>query len=203
MNAPTAMQAWRASAYSSVAATETIAIPKIQKHCFFTEHDLGLAPLDQFCFPSPSPRSGHPLAGPSPCPGKVWNRLADRPRNRFEMRGIAVESVEITTNQQGSHTCANRLSSSPSFPPLLPAACRTLHRVAQLVLLRVSSSRMQPTATCLPGQSSAALRALQPAASKSASGPATDPDLTAFGRLNSSTRTIRANRPGGPLLFAA
>ena len=199
MNAPTAVQVWRASADGNVAAAETFAMRRIRRHCFETERDLGLAPRDQFCFPSPSPRSGHPLAGPFPCPARVWNRLADHLRIRFELRGISVKSAAITTNQQGSHTCGNRLSSLLFSPPRSRAACRIQRRVPRPVPLLASSLLTQPTATCLPALSSAALRALQLAASISACRPATD--LTAFGRLNPSTRTIRASRPGGPLLF--
>ena len=201
MNAPTSLQVWRASACGAVAATETFAMPNIHRHCFRTEHGLSLAPRDQFCFLFPSPRSGRALAGPSSCPGRVWNRLADRLRNCFELLGFTVEPAAITTNQRGCHTCGNRLSSSPFSQLLLLAACRTLHRVARLVPQRVSSLLTQPTATCLPALSSAALRVLQPAASISVCRPATD--LTAFGRTTPKTRTIRASRPGGPLLFAA
>ena len=204
MNAPIFPPNWHCFAQAPIAPAETFVMAGIGGHCFQTGHEqVGRGPRSQCCFPYPSPRSGRSLAGPPLRGGRVGNRLLPNLRNHFQSGDIAVESAAITTKPRGSHTCGNRLSSSLFSPPHWQAACRTLHRAARRVLRRVSSLLTRPTATCLPALSWAALRALQPAASMSGSAPATDRYLTAFGRMNPSTRTIRADRPGGPLFFAA
>lgn len=201
MIVPRFLPLWHVFAYGGNYPVEMLAMREMWRHCFPTEHDHGLAPRDQFCFPSPSPRSGRVLAGPFHSRSRVWNRPAGQFRKSFASHVIAVDSAAITTNPRGNHLCANRLSSSLFSRPLWRAACRILPRAVRRVPLRGSSSRMRPMATCLPVPSSAALPGLPPAASISACRPATD--LTACGRLQPTTRTIRASRPGGPLLFAA
>ena len=204
MNAPIFSPIWHCSAQVVKSQPETFAMHGIGRHCFQTGHAaVGRVPRSQCCFPSPSQRSGQSLVGPTPLGGRVGNRLLPNLRNLFQSGDIAVESAAITTKPRGSTQCASRLSFSHFSPPLWLAACRTLRRAARLVPLRASSLLTRPMATCLPALSWAALRVLQPAASMSASAPATDRQITAFGRPNPSTRTIRANCPGGPLLFAA
>ncbi|KAF0116104.1 MAG: hypothetical protein FD150_589 [Rhodobacteraceae bacterium] len=158
------------------------------------------------CYPSPSLRSGPSQAGPILVRGSENADRVSRARNCFQIRDIAVESAAITTNLRGRSKCRSRLSSSPFFPLLWPVACRTPRPAAWQVrpLARWSLTRWMKT--CLQVPPSAALRALQPAVSSSAcraATRATEPltDLSAFGRIETRTRTIRADRPGGPFLL--
>ncbi len=154
--------------------------------------------------PSPSLRSGLFQAGPrlwaGHCPG-----IASRVKNCFEIRDIAVESGAITTNSRGSFPCASRLSSSPYFSRPSPAACRTPRRAGWPVPPLAPWSLTQPRVTFLPAQSSAGLPVSRPAGSRSAcrlATPATERlnDRSACGRTQLTKGTIRADRPGGPLL---
>ena len=204
MKTPMPPPVWQGSAQTREAPIWRIENKGTGAHCFRTGYDpTGCCPRIQCCFPTPSPRSGRPMAGPTPSVRRVGNPLPRHVRKHFQKCDIAVKSAAITTNQRGSLTCGNRYSSSLFSPPHWPAACRTLHRAEWLVPQQALWSPMRLTKTCLPVPRLAALQASQHAASKSASGPATDAFLTAFGRFTPLARTIRAGCPGGSLRFAA
>lgn len=204
MKTPMPPPIWQGSAQTREAPVSCIENRGTGGHCFHTGYDpTGRGPRIQCCFPTPSPRSGRSPAGPTPSVPRVGNPLPRHFRKHFQKCDIAVESAAITTNLRGSLTCGNRLSSLLFFPPLWPAACRILHRAGWLVPRQALWSPMRLMKTCLPGPRLAVWPVSQHAASKSASGPATDPFLTAFGRFTPLARTIRAGCPGGSLRFAA
>jgi hypothetical protein len=202
MNAPTAHVIWQAFAQDAARVSDVFAMAGAARHCFKVgqgEHSCSRRNYSNT--PTPSLRSGPSQAGPFPFAG----RGADCVRGVkfcFEIADIAVESAAITTNHRGSHPCASRLSFSHFSLRRWPVACRTPRRAGLRVPLRAPSLPMPPRVTCLPVPSSAALQALRPAASNLACRPVTRAtDLAAFGRFLPTARTIRANRPGGPLLL--
>jgi hypothetical protein len=188
----------------------------------------GFAAVEQPCLaPRPVPdcssplrRPGAPMAGPSfsgcrPAgraarPAPAWQDDADLVicnGKSFESPWFALLSATITTPNRGSHTCANRLSSSPFSPPRLPAACRTRPRAGWPVPQPARSWPMQPRMTCLPARSSVVWLALRPAASNWVCRPAaraTEPDpLTPAARvagrpLPDIDGVVRAAKPGRP-----
>ena len=159
------------------------------------------------CTPSPSRRSGPSQAGPTSFPQASDRRGSAEGASvgavptsfRFNFRWFALKSRAITTNQRGSLSCASRLSFFPFSFFRWPGACRTPRRAAWPVLLPVPQSRTQWMKTWSLARHSAVLPVRPPVASSWACRPATD--LTAFGRADASSRTIRADRPGGPFLF--
>ncbi len=153
------------------------------------------------CRPFPSQRSGPSQTGPASFRRSAAD-CSPKVKNCFEIRVIAIDSAAITTTHRGSLPCASRLSFLLFSPHRWPVACRTPLRAGWRGPLPGLSSPMQPRATSLPARSSAALRAPHPAGSNWACRPAARPtELTAFGRLKSITRAIRAHRPGGPSSF--
>jgi hypothetical protein len=205
MKLPTPLPFWRAFAQLQASVFIRFAMAPSAGHCFQASqrqpsHDL----RSRRCYPSPSLRSGPSQAGPILISGRVDADRLRGVKNCFETCDITVESEPITTNLRGSTKCRSRLSSSPFSPCPSPAACRIPLRAASLVQLQVRLSPTRWMKICSPVPRSAALRALPPAALNSACRPATRAtDLTAFGRTQPISRTIRANRPGGPLFFAS
>ncbi len=203
MNSPMPHPFWRAFAQGCAGVFISIAMVELPLHCFLvglrqSSHDL----RSLRCYPSPSLRSGPSQAGPilmfGSCKSGHWTEL----RNRFQIRELAVESGSITTNLRGSSKCRSRLSSSPFFPRRSPVACRTLRLAAWLVRPQAPWSPTRLMKTCWPGPHLAVLPVSQPAVSSWACRPATRAtDVTAFGRVHTDTRTIRADRPGGPFAF--
>lgn len=207
MKSPTLRPFGQGSAQGCAGVFTAFAMGASGRHCFtarqgrFCRDPRGLR-----CYPSPSLRSGPSQAGPilmggvAPKPGCHG---ATATRIRFETRDIAVESAAITTNSRGSFQCASRFFFSSFCPCRWPDACRTPRRAAWLVLQPAPLSPTRPTATCLPGPSSAAWPVSQPAASRSACRPVTRAtDTAACERSAPHSRTIRAARPGGPFLCA-
>ena len=203
MNSPTLCAFWHGFAQAGFGVFMAFAMRPHGRHCFSAGqrqpcHDL----RSQRCYPSPSLRSGPSQAGPTLVGRQAVADCVGGAKFCFEIRGIAVESAAITTTLRGSPPCANRLSSSFFSPCHWPDACRTPRRAAWPVLRLAPWSPMQPTATCLPVPSLAGLPVSQPAGSRSACRPATrGTDVTACGRVEPLTRTIRAARPGGPSAF--
>jgi hypothetical protein len=207
MKSPTSLRFWQAFAQGAADVFNAFAMMGIGRHCFRAGHWQQAHDLRSHrCYPSPSLRSGPSQAGPS----LVWMQgLADCAgwmRNCLEIRVVAIESGAITTNQRGSSPCASRLSCSLFFPRRWPVVCRTLHRAAWPVRspVRPSLTRWTKTSSLVPLW--AALPEPQPAASSLACRPATRAterltELAACGRAEPIKRTIRADRPGGPLLF--
>ena len=155
------------------------------------------------CYPSPSLRSGPSQAGPILMFGSCNSACAGNSRNRFQICDTAVKSGAITTTLRGSTKCRSRFSSSVSFPPSWPVACRILRRAAWPARLRALWSQMLWTKTCLPLQPSAVLPVSRPAGSSWACRAATtDTKPAAFGRVRTTEKTIRADRPGGLFLCA-
>jgi hypothetical protein len=209
MNSPTPHRFWHAFAQGCAGVLIGIAMVALPIHCF----RVGLRPSSHDlrslrCYPSPSLRSGPSQAGPilmfGPCksgPCKSGRR-ADL-KNRFQIRDLAVESDPITTNLRGSSKCRSRLSSSPFLPCRWPVACKTPRRAVRQGRQQGFWSPMRPMETCLPARSSVALQVSPPVASSWACRPATRAtDLTAFGRVHTTSRTIRDRLPGGPFAFA-
>ncbi|CAN1513476.1 hypothetical protein MCELHM10_00868 [Paracoccaceae bacterium] len=207
MNSPIGTHIWQAFAQGPRAAALAFAIKRNSDHCFHAGQRLIADVLHcTSCLPSPFLRSGLSLAGPTLSCGRGGADFTDHFNIHFEIPVIAVESGSRTTNQRGSSKCGNPLSSSPSSPPLCQAACRIQRRAAWQERRLARWSPMQPRAMSLPGLLSVDLRASRPVASNLACRPATratDPltDLVAFGRTDPHSRTIRADRPGGPLFF--
>jgi hypothetical protein len=202
MNSPTHHPVWHGFAQGRGGVFMGFAMEPMARHCFRAGQRLSSPDVrSQRCYPSPSLRSGPSQAGPFLVCG-VGQVCARDVRNCFEMPAIAVESAAITTNQRGSTKCRSRLSSSLFSPCRSPVACRTRLRAGQLVLRPVSLSPTRPTATCLRVRSLAVSQVWPPAASSLACRPATRvTNLTAFGRVQPTTRTIRADCPGGPFAF--
>ena len=207
MKSPIRVSFWQAFAQGSCSQGGAFAMARISDHCFHVGQRLiALVLHSASCLPSPFLRSGRSLAGPTLSDLRGCADFADHFNIRFEIPVIAVESSPRTTNQRGSSKCGNPLSSSPSCRPPCPAACRTQRRVAWQEQLLARWLPTQQRAMSLPGLLSVVLRASRPAALSWACRPATratDP-LTipaAFGRAEPCSRTIRANRPGGPFFF--
>ena len=208
MNAPTTPTIWQAFAETLVVVRCAFAMCGCTRHCFcagYWQHSLGARNYGSTL--TPSLRSRPSQAGPTLCAGRMGADCVGPVKICFEIRDIAVESAAITTNQRGSLSCASRLSFSPFFPCRWPAACRTPRRAVLPVPLRAPLWPMRSTKTSLRVLPSVALPVPQPAGSNWACRPATratEPhsNLTAFGRAKATARTIRADRPGGPLRFA-
>jgi hypothetical protein len=203
MNSPRPLAFWHGFAQARPGVFKPFAMWPGGRHCFWAgqwqpSHDL----RSQRCYPSPSLRSGPSQAGPTLSGRQAVADCARGAKICFEIRGVAVESRAITTTFRGSSKCANRLSSSFCCPCRWPVACKTRHPEGRPVPLRGRLSPMRPTATCLPGPLSAGWPASRPVASSLACRPATRAtDVTAFGRAEHHSRTIRAARPGGPFAF--
>ena len=108
---------------------------------------------------------------------RLWRLVASCTRAcffQFASLLETVESVHRTTTKRGSSKCGNLSFLSPFSPCRWPAVCKTQRRAVWLALRGVLLSLTLPATTPSPAQSSAALRALQPAASTSACRPATD-----------------------------
>lgn len=140
-----------------------------------------LAPqcLGQDCYPFPTlwPDSDgvRPFFVSSAAP--LWRLVASCARAGFFQFASLQDSVEFahrTTNKRGSSKCGNLFFLSPFSPCRWLAACRTPLRAVWLALRGGLLSLTLPATTPSPAPSSAALRALQPAASISACRPATD-----------------------------
>lgn len=202
MNPPTPRPFWHGFAHGLGVVCKAFAMTWQARHCFRAgQWQSGHGTRSQRCYPSPSLRSGPSQAGP------ILMRIASVPgddcvghnRNCFQIRDVAVESAAITTNQRGSTPCASRLSSLLFFPRPWPAACRTRRRAAWPARRLARLSPTLWTKTCWPVRRLAGWLVLPPAASSLACRPATRAtDVTAFGRVQPTTRTIRADRPGGP-----
>lgn len=205
MISPTRPFFWQAFAQGVSGVLNGFAMARSARHCFWAGHRQPSHDLrSQRCYPSPSLRSGPSQAGPTLALRRGGADCVKSGKNCFETCDIAVESAAITTNLRGSSKCRSRLSSSLFFPRLWPVACRTLRPAAWLVPPQARLSPMRWMKTCLPAPHSAVLLALPPAASSWACRPAaTATDLAAFGRALPPSRTIRADRPGGPFLFAS
>ncbi len=204
MNAPTAPSIWQAFAQLVLGVAGRFAMAGLALHGFLAGpgRHSPCARSHESTLP-PSLRSGPSQAGPALSDRQLVADWADSVKFRFQACDTAVKPAAITTDQRGSLTCASRLSFSFFFPRRWPAACRIPHRAGWLVLLQAPSSPMPPRVTSLPAPSSVALRALRPAASSLACRPATRAtELAAFGRITPASRTIRADRPGGPFVFA-
>lgn len=208
MKSPTRIRIWQAFAQAARCTRSAFAMMQKCYHCFQVGQRRVANVLHRTsCSHFPTLRSGLPLAGPTLPRGRANAGFADHSNNCFEIPVIAVKSDAITTNQRGSSKCGNPLSSSPSFRPRWPVACRTLHRAAWSARLPVQLSPTHSMKTSSRVPRLADLPAQPLVASKLACRPApraTDPlaDRAAFGRTGIQSRTIRADRPGGPLLFA-
>lgn len=156
--------------------------------------------------PSPSRRSGPSQAGPTPFAryrrgfAEAMRADAQKPTFRFNSRWFAVDSPAITTNQRGSLSCASRFSFFPFLSFRWPDACRTPRRAAWPVLSLVRPSRTRWMKTWSLVRPSAVLPVRPPVASSWACRPATDL-ITACGRADTSSRTIRADCPDGLFAF--
>lgn len=205
MNTPTARSIWQAFAQADFGAFCGFAKPSQARQCFAAGHwRHGHDLRNDGTIPSPSLRSGPSQAGPTPVAGRMGADCVRRAKICFASGDIAVKSSAITTSQRGSSSCASRLSFSPFFPHRLPVACRTPRRAGLPVPPQVPSSPMQPRVTCSPVPSLVALLVPHPAGSSWACRPAPRAtDLAAFGRSIPTRRTIRADSPGGPLLFVS
>jgi hypothetical protein len=208
MKSPITLCIWQAFAQALPVPVGAFAMLGKSNHCFHADHWLIASGLHSTsCLPSPFLRSGRSLAGPTLSGGRAVANFADHFNIHFEIPVIAVEFGARTTNQRGSSKCRNPLSSLPSFRPRWPVACRTLHRAAWPVRLPVQPSPTRWMKTSLPVQHLADLPGQPLAASRLACRPATRvtealTERAACGRSQTSSRTIRADRPGGPLSFA-
>jgi hypothetical protein len=208
MNSPTPHPFWHAFAQGCAGVLIGIAMVALPIHCF----RVGLRPSSHDlrslrCYPSPSLRSGPSQAGPILMFGLCKSGRGADLKNRFQIRELAVESGAIKTNLRGSSKCRSRLSSSPFLPCRWPDACRTLRPAAWPVQPLAHLSPMRWMKTCWPGQPSAALQVSPPAASSWACRPATRAterltERAAFGRVHTTSRTIRDRIPGGLFAFA-
>ena len=153
------------------------------------------------CYPSPSLRSGPSQAGPTLVRG-CGAVCAGLLKNCFEIRGVAVESLAITTTTRGSFPCASRLSFSPFSQCRWPAACRTPRRAGWPVPPQARWSLMPLTKTWSRGPHLAALPVPQPAESRSACRRATD-ILTAYGRAETQHKDHPGRAPGWSFSFRA
>lgn len=201
MNAPIAHRIWQGFAQARAVGLKTFAMQSLERHCLHVGQRQQSPDLRNYST-TPSLRSGPSQAGPT-----LWDRRLDADcvsgtKICFEIRDIAVNHPAITTNQRGSLPCASRLSFSSFCPRRWPVACRIPHRAGLPVPQRVPSSPMPPRVTSLPVPSSVVLPVPHPAGSSWACRPAAQAtDLTAFGRVDHASRTIRASRPGGPFAF--
>jgi len=199
MNAPTAHRIWQSYAQAWVGGLKAFAMPVLERHCLRASQRLNRPDLRNFST-TPSLRSGPSLAGPTLRDRRWGADCVSGAKISFEMRDIPVESAAITTNQRGSLPCASRLSFSFFCQRPWLAACRIPHRAGLPVRLPGQSSPMPQRVTSLPVPSLVVLPVPLPAGSSWACRAAAD-DLTAFGRLDLTSRTIRASRPGGPFAF--
>lgn len=107
----------------------------------------------------------------------LWRLVASCARGwafRFASLLETVESAQRTTTKRGSSKCANPFFFSPFSPCHWLAVCKTRHRAGWQGLRQARLLPMSPITMRSPARSSAALQALQPAASTSACRPATD-----------------------------
>lgn len=140
-----------------------------------------LAPrrLGQDCYPFPTlwPDSDGVRPFFSSCAAPLWRLVASCARTcffQFASLLETVESVRRTTSKRGSSKCGNLSFLSPFSPCRWLAVCKTRPRAGWQGLRRVRLLPMSPTTMQSPVRSSAALQALQPAASTSVCRPATD-----------------------------
>ena len=205
MKSPTPQRFWHGFAHVPGVVCNMFAMTNSARHCLCAgQWQSGHGTRSQRCYPSPSLRSGPSQAGPILLRGgSVPGDSCVGPwRNCFQIRDFAVESAAITTTQRGSTPCASRLSSSLFFPRLWPAACRTQRRAAWPARRLALLSPTLWTKTCWPARRWAGWRVSPPAASSWACRPATRAtDVTASGRVHTTSGTIRATRPGGPFAF--
>ena len=140
-----------------------------------------LAPqcLGQDCYPFPThwPDSDgvRPFFWGAAAP--LWRLVASCARAcvfRFASLPETVESAHRTTSKRGSSKCGNLSYLSPFSPCRWLAVCKTRRRAGWQGLRLARLLPMSPTTTRSRVRSSAALRALRPAASTSACRPATD-----------------------------
>jgi hypothetical protein len=190
MNAPIAPSIWQAFAQHVSGVAGRFAMVGLALHCFLARpgrHSLG-ARSHESTLP-PSLRSGPSQAGPALSGRQQVADWAGRAKTCFQTIDIVVKTSKKTTCQRGNLRGASRLSISPCLPHLWPSACRILHRAGWLVLPQAPSSVV--------------FRGPRPVASISACRPGTRAtELAAFGRITPASRTIRANHPGGPFVFA-
>jgi hypothetical protein len=207
MNLPTLQSFWHGFAQRSGSVCIAFAMVSAARHCRFAGHwQSGHGTRSLRCYPSPTLRSGPSQAGPILMCGSGHDCVGPY-RNCFQIRDVAVESSAITTNQRGSIPCVSRLSSSLFSQRPWPAACRTRRRAAWPARLLARLSLTLWTKTCWPAPHLAGWPDLRPVASSWACRPATRATespvvLATFGRLHTTRRTIRADRPGGPFAFA-
>lgn len=203
MNLPTPLMFWHGFAHGAAVVCTAFAMGAMARHCRCAgQWQSGHGTRSQRCYPSTSLRSGPSQAGPILMRGSADDCVGHY-RNCFQIRDVAVESAPITTNQRGSIPCASRLSSSLFSLRPWPAACRTRRRAAWQVRQLARLSPMHWTKTCWLAPRLAGWPGLPPVASSWACRPATRAterliERSAFGRVKSTTRTIRADRPGGP-----
>lgn len=140
-----------------------------------------LAPqcLGQDCYPFPTlwPDSDGVRPFFSAAAAPLWRLVASCARVcffQFASLLETVESVRRTTNKRGSSKCGNPFFLSPFSPCRWLAVCKTRLRAGWQGLPWALPLRTQLAASLSPVRSSAALQALQPAASRSACRPATD-----------------------------
>ncbi len=140
-----------------------------------------LAPqcLGQDCYPFPTlwPDSFgvRPFFASAAAP--LWRLVASCARAgffQFASLQDSVESAHRTTNKRGSSKCGNLSFFLPFSPCRWLAVCKTRLRAGWQALQLAQPLPMSPTTMRSRVRSSAALRALQPAASTSACRPATD-----------------------------
>jgi hypothetical protein len=203
MKTPTGRSIWQAFAQASSGAAEGFENAGTARHGLRAGRGRKCPDTRNHCN-TPSLRSGLSLAGPLPLSGRRAAGCAGQWKFCFACGDVGVNSSTITTTKRGSLPCTSQLSFSSCCPLRLPVVCRTLHRAGLQGPQRGQSLPMPPSLTCLPARSSVALPALPAAGSSWACRPAPRPtDLTAFGRVDLTSGTIRADRPGGPFAFRA
>ncbi len=202
MKAPMLHPSRQAFAQGCARGGDAIAPGTVARHDCLADHwQFARGVRRHSCYPSPSLRPGPSQAGPT-LGGQSSADCATRPRNCFESSAVAVKSAAITTTERGSSSCASRSSFSLFCPCRFPAACRIPRRAGWLVPPQARWSPMRWTKTSSPVPRWAALPVLLLAASNWACRPAARlTDLTAFRRVQTFTRAIRAERRGGPLPF--
>lgn len=204
---PTRNGFWHGFAQRRAAVFNGFAMGLPDCHCFRAGHRQSSPGLRSLrCYPSPSYRSGPSQAGPSLLAGQGCADCVRPARNCFQIRSVAVESAAITTNARGSIQCRSRLSSSPFSPRRLPAVCRTQRLAAWQAQPPARWWPMRSTRTWSPARHLAGLPGSQLAASNWACRPAARAterliERAAFGRVDLTPGTIRADRPGGPFAF--